>query len=544
MMKRIGLHLFAVVILGFLIWAVQNDGLLEKGPPFHAGGRLFPNPVPSPAPPESFLADNPMALLAKPKNFSASRVSSYDRTGANLDMYVIPPTGEEFVLADIKGPGAITHMWTTFYGSGRDYVLRIYWDGSTHPSVEAPIGDFFGTAMGVNADMNAYPVQSSSAGRSRNAWRYMPFNTSARVTVANMRPPDFFEGTTVPLRHHHTIYCYIDYQVYSRAIKDINYFHARFLETDPSARGKTVRLADAEGDGHFVGLVMGHRSRTPGWFGEGDDIISVDGKVSFIGTGTEDYFGDAWGFRVFSSPYHGVTVYDGREPGDKLSAYRFHIVDPIPFRKSFTFEIEHWPWVSVWPNTGREYYSGTSFWYQRAIHKEWPKLEGFIPQEPWDLAKGRWFVPSALEAEDLAIIGYKSKIGPGIRPIRRFMMPNFSGDHYLELNAGKGGRFELAVPASEAGFHTIKIHVVRGENFGILRFQVNGQDAGKSVDCFLQTEGGQPRPIWPPMEIEFRGIMLHKGMNTLVFIADEKNQKSAGYHIGIDCLLLNREGQQ
>ena len=105
MMKRIGLHLFAVVILGFLIWAVQNDGLLEKGPPFHAGGRLFPNPVPSPAPPESFLADNPMALLAKPKNFSASRVSSYDRTGANLDMYVIPPTGEEFVLADIKGPG-------------------------------------------------------------------------------------------------------------------------------------------------------------------------------------------------------------------------------------------------------------------------------------------------------------------------------------------------------------------------------------------------------------------------------------------------------
>ena len=104
-----------------------------------------------------------------------------------------------------------------------------------------------------------------------------------------------------------------------------------------------MRLADAEGDGHFVGLVMGHRSRTPGWFGEGDDIISVDGKVSFIGTGTEDYFGDAWGFRVFSSPYHGVTVYDGREPGDKLSAYRFHIVDPIPFRKSFTFEIEHCP---------------------------------------------------------------------------------------------------------------------------------------------------------------------------------------------------------
>jgi len=533
--------LFLAVLLGVFIWARQDDRRERQAPPFHAGGALFPAPAPSSPPGEPYLADNPMALLSKPKNFAASRISSYDKAGANLDMAVIPPTGEEIVLAEINGPGAISHIWTTFYGGGRDFILRIYWDGSPQPSIEAPIGDFFGTAMGVNADMNACPVQSSSDGRSRNSWWYMPFNKSARVTVANMRPANFFEGTTVPLRHHNTLYYYIDYQVYGRPIKDITYFHARFLETDPSERGKPVRLADIEGDGHFVGLVMGHRARTPGWFGEGDDIITVDGKIGFVGTGTEDYFCDAWGFRVFTSPYHGVTVYEGREPGHRLSAYRFHIVDPIPFRKSFTFDIEHWPWVSVWPNTGREYYSGTSFWYQRKIHKQWPRLAGFIPQEPWDLAKGRWFVPGAVEAEDLGVLACKSAAGPGVRPLRRFMMPNFSGDNFLEFNAGKGGRVSLAVPAEKAGTYTVKIHYVRGENFGIVRLRVNGRDAGGPTDIFLQTQGRQPRPIWPPVEIIVPGVKLDAGMNAFEFSVDDKNMESAGYIVGIDCLILEKE---
>jgi len=122
----------------------------------------------------------------------------------------------------------------------------------------------------------------------------MPFNKSARITVTNVRPAETLELDYISL------YYYIDYQVYSQPIKDITYFHARFRETDPTQRGKPVKLVEIEGDGHYVGVAMGHKARTPGWFGEGDDIITVDGKLSFLGTGTEDYFSDAWdsGFSV------------------------------------------------------------------------------------------------------------------------------------------------------------------------------------------------------------------------------------------------------
>jgi len=130
----------------------------------------------------------------------------------------------------------------------------------------------------------------------------MPFNQSARVTVSATRSEENLKRSTVP------VYFYIDYQVYGAPVEDLNYFHARFIETDPAQRGKPVKLAQMEGNGHFVGVVMGQRGRTPGWFGEGDDMITVDGELSFWGTGTEDYFCDAWGFRVFSDLYHGLRL--------------------------------------------------------------------------------------------------------------------------------------------------------------------------------------------------------------------------------------------
>jgi hypothetical protein len=323
---------------------------------------------------------DPMAALARPQDFSAARASSTARNGGNLDTVDIPADGREVTIAEIPGPGAITHIWNTFRGNGRDLVVRIYWEGSGNPSVEAPIGDLFGVAMGVNAEVRSDPVQDTSGGRARNCWWRMPFNTSARVTVSNTSP----EKRLVKL------YYYIDFARYAKPVKDIRYFHARFRETDPTERGQPVLLAEVRGRGHFVGIVMGVRKRTPGWFGEGDDIITVDGERAFVGTGTEDYFCDAWGFRVFSSRFHGVPVYEGRRVGDRLSAYRFHVLDPIPFRKSFRFEIEHWPWVSPLPNSGREYYSSTAFWYQTDIHDAWPRLTEIVSNGPWDPAKGRW----------------------------------------------------------------------------------------------------------------------------------------------------------
>ncbi len=493
-------------------------------------------PVPQPVtpPPGLTRAANPMASLSATQNYSASRVSSYQPQGGPRDNIWVPTDGSEMTLAEIAGPGAITHIWTTHRGGGRDLILRAYWDGSDHPSVEAPLGDFFGVAMGVNATMNSLPIQVSSEGRSRNCWWYMPFNKSARVTVSAPRSEENRKRETVPL------YFYIDYRVYDEPIEDLNYFHVRFRETDPAPRGKPIKLAEMDGSGHFVGVVMGQRGRTPGWFGEGDDMITVDGTLSFWGTGSEDYFSDAWGFRVFSNPYYGAPVVEGREIGDSLSAYRFHIMDPIPFRKTFKFEIEHWPWISPWPNTGRDYFSSTSFWYQKTIHKAWPRLKQIISNEPWDEHKGRWHVADSVEAESLKVLAHDSRAEGNPRPAVRFEMPNLSGDHMLAFDSGGKGSFSLAIPVEEPGVYTVTIHYTRAPEYGKVQLSVNGRTIGDPADTFLKTDD-LTRPIWPPRQFDFPDVRLKQGENVFEFAVDSKNPKSKGHRMAIDCLVLHKQ---
>ncbi len=526
MMKKTKLTLIGIL---FLCFALSFIAILAQS-------RLFPQPEPGPVPPpRGYMGvQSPMAFLSTAQVYSASRVSSYNREGGPRDNFWIPTNGEEVTLAEIEGPGAITHIWTTHRGGGHDLIVRMYWEGSPHPSVEAPIGDFFGVAMGANAPLNSVPIQISSEGRSRNCWWYMPFNKSARITVSAPYSAENAERETVSL------YFYIDYHVFAKPNKDIHYFHARFLETDPTERGKPVLLAKADGDGHFVGLVMGHRARTPGWFGEGDDIITVDGKVSFLGTGTEDYFCDAWGFRVFSDLYHGVPYLEERGIGARLSAYRYHILDPIPFRKSFKFEIEHWPWITPLPNTGRGYYSSVGFWYQREIHTAWPRLERIIANEPWNPDKGRWRIPGSFEAEDLGIIGYKSKLGINARPVVEKVMPNLSGDHMLLFDSGGEGQFSLAVPLDVSGLYRVKVYFVRAPDYGVVKLKIDGKPVGEPADTFLKTDD-LTRPIWPPKAFDFGEIALVEGFNTFEFHVEDKNHESEGYKVGIDCLVLEKK---
>ncbi len=493
-----------------------------------------PNPQPAPLPARNRPPQNPMLDLTRSHDFSAARISSYQKQGGPRDNVWIPTTGEEVALADIKGPGAITHIWTTHRGEGRDLIVRIYWEGSRHPSVETPIGDFFGVAMGINAEMNSAPIQVSSEGRARNCWWNMPFNTSARVTVSAPKSEENLKRDTVPL------YFYIDYCIYPEPVADIHYFHARFSETDPPVRGTPVTLLEAEGDGHFVGVVMGHRCRAPGWFGEGDDIITVDGKVSFLGTGTEDYFCDAWGFRVFSNLYYGVPALEGRDAGDRLSVYRFHILDPIPFRKTFKFEIEHWPWISPVPNTGRGYYSSCGFWYQKTVHAAWPRLERIVSNGTWNPDKGRWHVQGALEAEDLKVLDFTSRNKGAAGPKPRKALPNLSGDHMLVFDTGGNGRFSLAVPAEKDGTYTVGVYYARASEFGIVSLDINGKNAGKPFDAYLRRKD-LVRPLWPPEKVTIQGVVLKKGENRFTFSVNTKNPKAEGYQVGLDCIVLERK---
>jgi hypothetical protein len=257
-----------------------------------------------------------------------------------------------------------------------------------------------------------------------------------------------------------------------------------------------------------------------------------------IGTGTEDYFCDAWGFRQFSTLYYGAPLMQGHKLGDKMSVYRFHILDPVPFRKTFKFQIEHWPWVSPVPNTGRNYYSSVGFWYQKTVHKPWPRLTKIVSNEPWDPDKGRWHTPGAIEAEDLKVLSHKSKDNskPRVQEIR----PNLSGDKMLGMGTGGEGQLTVAVPAKKDGRYTVKVFYPRARDFGIVQLAINGQPVGKPVDTYLN-RCDLVRSFWPPKECSFPGVVLKEGQNEFTFSVKDKNPSSKNYRIGLDCIVLEPE---
>jgi hypothetical protein len=148
-----------IALLTLLATAVAGQEKKPQAkPPHDPGGVAYPVPQPAAPPTPGGPPAGVMSGLARTQAYSASRISSYEKKGGPRDNVWVPATGEESVLADIAGPGAISHIWTTFRGTGRDLILRIYWEGSDHPSVEAPIGDFHGVAMGVDAPLESLPV--------------------------------------------------------------------------------------------------------------------------------------------------------------------------------------------------------------------------------------------------------------------------------------------------------------------------------------------------------------------------------------------------
>ena len=245
-------------------------------------------------------------------------------------------TGETLTLLDADGPGVITHFWNTIAAfdpfCGRSIVLRVYYDGNDKPSVQAPIGDFFGVGHGVSKNFTSLPVSTSSAGLSRTCYWHMPFQKHIKVTVSN-------ESLVYPVP---SFYYYLDWVKRESLPEDTKYFHAKYRQAMPTPPGHYTIL-DTKGRGHYVGTVYSVQQVEIGWFGEGDDFIYIDGEETprLKGTGTEDYFNDAWGFREFNTPYHGVSLYEGVFASDRLTAYRWHIADPIPFAESIRVTIEH-----------------------------------------------------------------------------------------------------------------------------------------------------------------------------------------------------------
>lgn len=345
---------------------------------------------------EGLLSDLPYL-----RDYKSRRISSYDRTGANDDGQWSNPIkpGETRLLAEIKGAGVITHIWFTISSPDphhlKKLVLRMYWDGEAEPSVECPVGDFFGLGLGEYFHFQSGPIMIGT-NRALNCFWRMPFARSAKITVTYETDKDLAQLTPEERKKElvRAFYYYIDYEEHTRLPQGMGYFHAQYRQqtpcdgwTDwyfnseekvnkkPNLKGEgNYIILEAEGRGHYVGVAHSLYQNQDDWWGEGDDMIFIDGSELPVlyGTGSEDYYGGAWGFGTsFFYPYIGChsPEKEGYKREAKWSVYRFHLESPIAFQRSIKVTIEHGH-----ANHRSDNYYTVAYWYQTELHHSFPPL--------------------------------------------------------------------------------------------------------------------------------------------------------------------------
>jgi hypothetical protein len=326
----------------------------------------------------------------------SKRVSSFDHSGGNADGGQQIMNGETRVLFDVKGAGMINHIWITIGPptpgviNRNDIILRIYWDGSDIPSVVSPIGPFFGQGWDECYDFSSLPLSAGPVeGRGLVCYFVMPFAKGAKIEVENQTG-----------RILEAFYYYVDYTEMRSLPEKMGRFHAWYNHDLTEARENgdndigvldqqgnypegtgNYLIADIKGKGHFVGVNYYVHSPTPMWYGEGDDMIFIDGDPlpTLHGTGTEDYFNMAYCPRtMFKHPYYGFGRVNEEEGWlGRTHLYRFHINDPIYFDKSLKFTIEHGH-----NNDMTLDISSVAYWYQIPPFNELPPLPDKEARKP------------------------------------------------------------------------------------------------------------------------------------------------------------------
>lgn len=488
-----------------------------------------------------------LSSLARTQDYVSKRVSSYDRTGGNKDSLTIK-AGETAVLADLKGPGAIHHIWVTiaaeaFYG--RKIVLRMYWDGEAAPSVEAPIGDFFGVGHGLDRNVDSIPIACTSEGRARNCYWRMPFRRSARVTVTN-------EGT----REVPAFYYYVDYRELKSLPADAATFHAQYRQETPCEPGKNYVILDAEGRGHYVGCNLSVLQRAMGWWGEGDDMITIDGEPfpSLHGTGSEDYFSDAWGMRESARPFYGCPLQEEDfQAGAKATVYRFHVPDPIPFKKSIRATIEHGH-----ANDRSDFYSSTAYWYQAEPHKPFPAFPAVGARLPYALEPPDGFVrPTWKEAGGGDGVGRGGASGSEFRDAElklRFKTERATssatsyygstGERYSVLTTEKskpGSIAEIAFPVEIGERYDVSLHILKGPAVGTFEVAAVRTARGNAAFAPAVFDGYAKEKEWGVLTL--KSVRLDPGENTIALRVTGKAEPALGMDVGFLGISLAPSGR-
>lgn len=335
--------------------------------------------------------DITVPAYARAQAYTTRKQSSYDRTGGNKDSWRIGP-GETLNVFESPGPGIITHIWFTIDAQSdnhlKELVLRMYWEGNSKPSVETPIGDFFGLSLGEYFLYQSAFLNCSSI-KGLNCYFAMPFRRSARITVTN-------EGEK-PVG---SFYSNIDYQLVPALPNDALYFHTQYRQATPNEAVKfpsakseinldgerNYVVLETRGRGQMMGVTLGILQNAEAWFGEGDEMIFIDddSKPVINGTGTEDYFCGAWSFGgrngavPFSYPYNGAPYIALPEHvGGRYCMYRWHADNPIAFQRSIKHTLEHGH-----ANDRGDCFYSVAYWYQSEPYVDMPPLPAVASRIP------------------------------------------------------------------------------------------------------------------------------------------------------------------
>jgi hypothetical protein len=482
------------------------------------------------------MAQAQLAELAKPHEGRSMRVSSSHRLDngeydpdSNWDNSNVAP-GETKVLADLVGPGEITHLWMTFLGpeshpwaqegsaNHQEMLLRVFWDGREKPDVEAPVGEFFACGFGVRMEVKSVPVIVDDADSYNCFWR-MPFRKSARIEIVNQ------SAKNISL-----LYYNVDW-LQKPIPDDTPYFCAQYNQTFPTKLGEDYIILDAEGKGHYVGTALFVRSRSPMWFGEGDEKVYIDGeeKASIWGTGTEDYFLAAWGLQRNSTPYFGTPwAEDWGILGQRTAAYRWHVQDPLVFNSSIRFTIEHYGWIPVdenpegkcdsW-NDREDDFASVAYWYQTgpvkafanvppAAERKLPSLDIETPARGFTGAENHGTGESAVQQDALWPNG------------QVFFKPTTMADAWYEIP------FEVQVKEPRR----LLVRLTRSYDYGIYQASLDGVKVGPPMDLYNDETDTKEFPLldfWP-----------EPGRHVLRLECTGQAEASKGNYLGIDAVLL------
>ena len=314
--------------------------------------------------------------LTRLKSARAGRVSSWDVSGRNADCWHLPPKSSR-VLADINGPGRITHIWMTQRNHYRECLLRFTWDNARYPSVVVPLGDFFGLGHGIVNSYQSFLFSASTRSNNRfnegcalNCYVQMPFKERALIELVNESDEP------------HMQYFYVDYETGGEPAPDEGYFHAEFRRENPfggwgmeipvntpeadiankarTAYENNYVILETKGRGHYIGCNISVTNFQGTWWGEGDDMIWVDGyrwPPDIHGTGSEDYLNQAWCMQPNAFMRNGSSIFEEGTNGYQTS-YVHHIENPVHFEKSIKVTIEHGH-----GNHLRNEMSSVAYWY-------------------------------------------------------------------------------------------------------------------------------------------------------------------------------------